>query len=335
MTKVSAARLTRARAESGATALLFITDRCPVGCGHCSVDSRADSPKITDFALFEQIVDAIAASSLPLIGISGGEPFVERRGLPLAVDRLADAGKELVVYTSGFWGRTGAPPPEWAKRVLRRCSTVVLSTDSFHASQIASERYVAAARAIAEAGTHIVVQVMDMDGMPDQAAALLEQALGADWNEHAELSLTWPVRQGRGETLFVAGPHRRGKEYGTCHAAAVPVVRYDGVVSACCNEGVVMGRGPGAIRRRCRTGEEVGAALDGYTRHAFFHALRAPGFGALMMLPQFADLAEQRFASICHLCWAVTERQGELAVDDPFYRTLSLIGKESAHDDPQ
>ena len=50
------------RNERGRSTLLFITDRCPVGCAHCSVDSRRDSPTITDFELFGEIVEWLARS---------------------------------------------------------------------------------------------------------------------------------------------------------------------------------------------------------------------------------------------------------------------------------
>ena len=45
------------RHDRGRSTLLFVTDRCPVGCAHCSVDSRRDSPTITDFELYGEILD--------------------------------------------------------------------------------------------------------------------------------------------------------------------------------------------------------------------------------------------------------------------------------------
>jgi hypothetical protein len=66
--------------------LLFLTDRCPVGCGHCSVDSRRDSPMITDFPMFERVLDEICAlSTVELVGhletveIAGDRNLVDRR----------------------------------------------------------------------------------------------------------------------------------------------------------------------------------------------------------------------------------------------------------------
>ena len=91
-----------------------------------------------------------AQPNLTAVGISGGEPFVERRGLSLAVERLAAAGKDIVLYTSGVWASGEAP--EWIRGVLGQASCVFLSTDAFHAASIDDARFVRAARAIAEAG---------------------------------------------------------------------------------------------------------------------------------------------------------------------------------------
>ncbi len=105
-----------ARHARGRSTLLFITDRCPVGCAHCSVDSRLDSPRITDWALFGQIVDYLCDEpALEVVGISGGEPFVERRGLELLSARLEEAGKSQVVYTSGVWAAADQAPG-WVSR---------------------------------------------------------------------------------------------------------------------------------------------------------------------------------------------------------------------------
>ena len=62
------------RAQRQRSALLYLTDRCPVGCAHCSVGSRRDGPGISDFGLFTEIVDGLAASpALAVVGLSGNE----------------------------------------------------------------------------------------------------------------------------------------------------------------------------------------------------------------------------------------------------------------------
>src|SRR5688500_5951792 len=96
--KLTHADIENIRSNRGRSMLLFITDRCPVGCLHCSVDSRRDSPTISDFALFEEILSWICENpELEVVGISGGEPFVERRGLTMASQVLADSGKQQVI----------------------------------------------------------------------------------------------------------------------------------------------------------------------------------------------------------------------------------------------
>jgi len=325
MRRLSFAEIDAARTARGRSALLFITDRCPVGCAHCSVDSRRDSPTIRDWSLFEEIVDGICADAeLEVVGISGGEPFVERRGLELASRRLVEAGKLLVVYTSGVWA-TASPPPAWVGDVLRRSSCVFLSTDAFHADAMQRVRFVRAARAIAAQGVWIVVQVIDLHDMVDRAKDLLEEAFGAGWDELAELHLTRPLPYGRGATVFMLTKHRPGHAYGPCLVAAAPVIRYDGVTSGCCNEDVIMGGGPDALRRRCGSRQELGDAIAHFRADAFLGAVGGVGPGAMTAHPRFADLAEQRFASICDLCWRMLERTSGDEEPDPLIRALDLV----------
>ena len=61
---------------------------------------------------------ALRAADYDVVGISGGEPFVERRGLSLAARRITEEGKRLVVYTSGVWAKR-PDPPAWIARRAR------------------------------------------------------------------------------------------------------------------------------------------------------------------------------------------------------------------------
>lgn len=331
MRRLSMAEVGQIHSTPGKAALLFITDRCPVGCTHCSVDSRPDSPKITDFALFERVVAALCRAEPTMIGVSGGEPFVERRGLAHAAERVTEVGKDLVVYTSGVWA--GDPePPSWIRRVIELSASVFLSTDAFHQDRMASDRFSNAARAVAGQGVPLAVQVLDMDRMVDQATRLLEAALGRGWRDYAAIRLIPPLPYGRAHGLFDPRPHKRGSEFGRCHIAAIPVARYNGVVTVCCNENVIMGQGPSPLRRRCDTTESMVDAINQFTDHPLFTAMRFAGLGALTAHPMFSDLADQQFASICQLCWAVADRDGQ-ADNAAFYRAVTMIGEEMASDD--
>ncbi|MET9416944.1 radical SAM protein [Streptomyces klenkii] len=326
MHRLTHAEIMRIRRTQGATVLLFITDRCPVGCAHCSVDSRPDSPRITDFALFEEIVDRLCADPVSsMIGISGGEPFIERRGLTYAARRIAEAGKDLVVYTSGVWG-AAADPPQWIHEVLDRCRCVYLSTDAYHEAGTGPDRFVGAARAISGHGLPVVVQVVDEGGALARAEELLRAAFGPAWQAHAELVPTKGLPHGRGAALFVRDRRVAGRQLGRCKLADSPVVRYDGRVTACCNETVLMGGGPAALRRNCADGAEVDTAIKEFGRHPLFRALTTAGGGPLTTHPRFGDLADRRYTDICGLCWAMARRAGSNE-DDALLRAIGLLGE--------
>lgn len=319
------AEIERLRNTTDRALLLFVTDRCPVGCAHCSVDSRPDSPSISDRPLFEDLVGAIAARpSHQLVGISGGEPFVERWGLAHAVGELSASGKDIVVYTSGVWAKRRVP--EWIRGVLRTASAIVLSTDAFHAAAVDDDALVRAIDAVGEAGTHLIVQALDLPGTADRVRALLAEALGADWHSRAELNPIPPLPYGRGAAVFDHGPPQKGHEYGRCPSLHAPVIRYDGIVVACCNERVIMGAGPGGLRRRVSTGDELGMALDRLRDDPLLRTFREIGCGRLTEHPRFADLGEERFDSICSLCWEMHGRLGESnASDDQLLVAISHI----------
>lgn len=317
------------RHERGRSTLLFITDRCPVGCAHCSVDSRRDSPTITDFALFSEIVEWLVAQPHDVIGISGGEPFVERRGLSLAARRITDEGKRLVVYTSGVWARR-PDPPAWIADVLDRCTTVFLSTDAFHAEGVGDQHYVQAARAIQRAGAWIVVQVLDVGDMVQRARDLLRAAFGPGYEDFAELRPLTPLTAGRGANVFMRTKHQPGREFAPCTMVASPMIRYDGVVTACCNESVIMGFGPPALRRRARDRETLAAAIDGFHGDPLLRAIGGVGPGALTAHPRFADLADEPFTSICDLCWKLFDRTAGDAAPDPLIEAISTVLVEPA-----
>lgn len=315
MRPLTAAEIEQARLIPGGTALLFLTDRCPVGCAHCSVDSRRDSPRIRDFGLLAELIAGLAAMhQTNVVGISGGEPFVERRGLAMAARTLAGAGKQLVIYTSGMWAGN-ADVPRWIAEVLALASCVYLSTDAYHAPNVDDTTFVRAARAIHAAGPWIVTQVAGPAAQAKRAEQLLATALGAGWRDHAEVRNVPLLTAGRAASLTGRQPavpqHAAG--FGTCRLAAAPVVRYDGWVSACCNETVIMRGGPGRLRRRVSTAAELTAALTEFAGDQYLRAIGTAGMGALTALRTYRDLSPQRFAHICQLCFQMSARQPDAA----------------------
>ncbi|MEV4612769.1 radical SAM protein [Kitasatospora sp. NPDC049258] len=291
------------RRTPGASVLLYLTDRCPVGCAHCSVSARPDSPGPVDLALLgELLAGLVARPGLRAVAVSGGEPFAERRALTLAVDQLHAAGLTVVLFTAGHWA--GPRTPAWIAGLLRKAGTVFLGVDGYHLARLGRERLRRAVRAVAEAGGHPVLQVIDQPGRLDFARSLLAEEFGADWSVRAELYPTAPLAAGRGAGLFPPPAPRPAAGFGPCLPARAPTVRYDGTVTGCCNETVITGGGPAALRRRVTDAAGLGAALDGYARSPLLRILATTGPGPLAALPGFGALATGEHAGVCEACWS-------------------------------
>ncbi len=322
----------RIRSQPGRAVLLYLTDRCPVGCAHCSVSALPRGPR-PDPALVGQLVDGLCERErIRLVGISGGEPFTERRPLELATARLAAAGKQLVLYTSGNWGRDDGTVPGWTRAVLARVSCVVLSTDAYHAARIPESRYLAALRATAEAGPWIAVQVLGTAVELAEAEHLLAKALGPSWPERAEIRATELLPRGRGAGLRRAAgqparPAQPGYVSGPCFLARTPVVRHDGRITACCNEDVVTGGGPAALHARADNAGELQETLDALAGNPFLAVLAAAGPGALARLPRYRAVGEQAYPDICSACWALLGRGAD---SDPAVRVIGLLAGAQA-----
>ncbi|MBB2910555.1 hypothetical protein FHS43_001818 [Streptosporangium becharense] len=315
------AELDALRRQPGRSALLVVTDRCPVGCSHCSVASRPDGPRITDLALFEEVVEGLCADeTLRVVGVSGGEPFTERRALSHAARRIHGSGKAFVPYTSGYWG-AGGDPPAWIRSVLQLSACVVLGTDAHHTSPPGT--VAAAARAVAAEGTWLVAQVLDDPAQIGAAEDLLTGALGGGWRDLAEIHAVPPLPYGRGSAVFPAAARVPGARLGRCAIARTPTVRYDGRISACCNENVIMGAGPPGLHRVARDRDGVREALAAFAADPFFTVLGSLGTAALTALPRHRDLAAREFSGICGICWHLLRRvAGER---DPLLRALALL----------
>lgn len=176
----------KVRHERGKSMLLFITDRCPVGCAHCSVDSRSDSPMIRDFKVFEEIIRWMCSNTdLQVIGISGGEPFVEKKGLIFASELIEKANKKQIIFTSGIWAKSNKPPI-WIRQVLARCICVYLSTDAYHATSVKDDYFMRAAETIAAEGTWMIIQVLNDKNMVERVEMLLHKTFGEGFKDFAE-----------------------------------------------------------------------------------------------------------------------------------------------------
>ena len=312
------------RQMPGRSALLFITERCPVGCGHCSVDSRPDSPSIEDFDLFAELLKGLRhRPGLELVGISGGEPFVEKRGLQMAVNAFSEQGLATVVYTSGIWARGAHHIPAWIKETLAKIDTVFLSSDTFHEESVTDADLKRAILAIVDAGCGLILQTLDDPEMVTRSRSLLRGALGEDWETQCELSLVPPLPYGRAEGLFQVQKRHNAETFGRCGSPSAPVVRFDGTITACCNEAVIMGQGSDRLRTRVTTASELTTTLDNNRADPLLRGIRRLGLGKLLAHPDFNQFKDKRYPGACDLCWRLQDQTP--SVGSPQDRLLTAL----------
>ena len=292
---------------------LILTDRCPVGCNHCSVSALMDDAGPDCNPEFEQHVAQLAAlDGLEVVFITGGDPFVHLDELERSVAGLAGAGKRVVLHTSGYWGDDAAIAPR-ARALLARVDTLVLGVDLYHRIGVTDGALAAAIRMARAAGCWIVTQVIVGAQQPDHrgyAERILEAALGPDWERHAEIAENPPLDSGRAARLkrFAKAPRAAGR----CELVNRPMLRFDGELTACCNEAVLQGAGPAGLRRAVAEDVEDGLAqLAGDPLVRLVH--RLPTGAAYELVAQVAGVPAEPVSGTCDACWRTGELLGTLS----------------------
>ena len=255
--------------------------------------------------MFEDIVNTLAEfKSIQAVGISGGEPFVEKRGLEYSVQRLSQAQKKIVLYTSGHWGNSGRKT--WVDSILNQVNTVVLSTDAFHNSSITAEVFSQAIQRIADSGAWLIIQVIPSEQTKQKINNTLIEVFGESWHEFAEINEIPLLNHGRAQKYFPPPVKKTIENISKCTRSNSPVVRYDGVITACTNESVIAGKGPKALRQQITEGKNLAETLANLSRNKIIKALAVDGPNAL---DAEYNLVQQRFCNVCDVCWHVLNQE--------------------------
>jgi hypothetical protein len=303
---------------------IVLTDRCPVGCAHCSVSALMDDagPEVNpDFAA--QVAALATLPGCDVVFITGGDPFVHLDELAAAVEALTAGGKRVVVHTSGYWGADGEVVAR-ARGVLELVSTVVFGVDLYHRKGVGDAALTGAMALAHELGCHVVAQVIVGPTQPDHkgyAERMLATALGAGWSAHAEIDEGPPLEQGRAVKLerFRRAPRPARR----CDVVNRRMLRFDGEVTACCNEAVLQGAGPPGLRRVVGV-EGVEAALDALNGDPLLRLVHAlPTGAAYELVSSVAGVAPEQVAGTCDACW----RTGELlaGMSEPELARVELL----------
>lgn len=73
---------------------------CNVGCRYCDTPQARDAKAGREMTV-EQVVGEVMAFGLTLVEITGGEPLLQREGTAALAERLLEAGRTVMLETSG------------------------------------------------------------------------------------------------------------------------------------------------------------------------------------------------------------------------------------------
>ena len=142
---------------------LMLTYRCNYRCAHCISECGPERTEVMTYAQAKAIIDQAAPTGqFPLIGYTGGEPFL-----------YYDTMKALMAYTYRTYGIPGgvvtncfwATTPERAEAVLRELcdsglATLTVSLDHYHLAYAKPEHIRNAVIASVRAGVYTVVNTV-------------------------------------------------------------------------------------------------------------------------------------------------------------------------------
>jgi hypothetical protein len=297
-----------------ATMGIFVSSYCPVECGHCAVSASSDFEARPSELLIRCVEEMVQVSELKAVAITGGEPFAEFELLESLTNIVHSARKRLVIYTSGYWGKY--EDLSEVEPVLQLADGLVLGIDLYHRAHIPDDVLIKALRRACECGIWIAAQVIsdNDDTHLTYARRILENAYGEAWDTYATIVENSPLPSGRAENIrsFNQSESPFG-EY--CYSINGPTLLRDGTLAACCNEHVVLNKGPEQFR--VSFGDSIQQSLEelehqpllGYLRRVPPTVLRS----LASMCIQSGDLIQP--ARLCQACWDFCELYAQMNAD--------------------
>ena len=138
---------------------LLLTYRCPAACDHCVFESSPTNTATLDPGIAEKLIAAAARQSPPpVLGFSGGEPFLQLAMMRRLASYAAARGMCSEVVSSSAWAKNG----DYARRILadlkrRGLATYCTSVDRFHTPFVAPEKMRTAVLTAREVGLHVIL----------------------------------------------------------------------------------------------------------------------------------------------------------------------------------
>lgn len=219
--------------------LVSVTNRCPLGCAHCSASSTpaGQEPDSTALTRFVDSFSLRPGHAPRVMMLTGGEPLLRPRLVAELVHRARRAGTRTAVLTGAFFAVRDRLP-DTVQDVIDAIDHFSVSIDTFHEREVPRASVFRLLRDVLDSGTAASIHALGStpdDGYLDELAADVRRTFGDAMPILA--STIRPV--GRAASWAAAEPAVTRPSSVPCAMAAWPVVAPDGAVLACCNQLVV------------------------------------------------------------------------------------------------
>lgn len=301
---------------------LLITYQCPAQCDHCVFESGPKKRITIDPAVARRLIEAaVRQKPPPVLGFSGGEPFLQLDMMRELVSFAAERGMPSEVVSSSAWAKS----EDYALAVLqdladRGLESYCTSVDKFHTPFINGRKMRNALVAARKAGLHVVVNTQvdaemakkDAAGVERYLSRVLEMPVDELREFQINALITTPVGRGRNSGINFHYPDKNFRE-GCPMATEVVTLSPYGFLYPCC--GMVVGEKPEEADLFIqddlseRSVDEIAIMLDSLKNDLFFRLLQYLGpyqvlSEVLKRNPQLK--VKSRYTGACDVCLEFT-----------------------------
>jgi MoaA/NifB/PqqE/SkfB family radical SAM enzyme len=242
---VKIADIARATFRFHRAVYVTLTEKCPIRCRHCFVESAPTREEQADVEHFTRWIAGVAAApGLEIVFFSGGEPFSHPLALRAGLRACRERGVYPIVCTSGFFGKS----EQSTRRLLDSFPEITclwISTDVFHEEFVPLEHLRRVVEIARERGVTVGFQIVDDDPEHSEFMQRFGAVIGHGLVPREDIVIVPLAKQGRAEHELTAGEEATlrthvatgfdGVPMKPCAWLGTPWLREDGVVSACAN----------------------------------------------------------------------------------------------------
>jgi hypothetical protein len=140
---------------------ISITQKCPIRCRHCFVESSPTRTERVSQGEFPQWIDGILAGrSVDVVLFSGGEPFSNPSVLRYGLSACQNSSVNTIVGTSAFWATSVDVASSFLKR-YPGIDLLFISTDIYHEEFVPLDHLRNAVDACEANGISVAFQIVD------------------------------------------------------------------------------------------------------------------------------------------------------------------------------